>query len=143
MIRKATNSDISRIYELGSMLHKNYCNVNDLDKMLKEEYFKVFVAEEKGEIVGFLSATELYETIDILDLYVLPEFRRKHIASGLINYMISDASDRVSLVTLEVAVDNQSAVQLYQKFGFEIACKRLFYYGDKDAYLMGLRCKRE
>ncbi len=143
MIRRATKKDIEFIYILGSMLHENYRKVNDLEVLMNEKYFKFFVAEEEKKIVGFLNVTELYETVDIIDLFVLPEYRRKHFASRLINYMISDVSDSVSLFTLEVGVYNKEAIALYRKFGFDIICKRLFYYGNQDAYLMGLRCKKE
>lgn len=143
MIRRSTKDDIDYIYEMGSKLHENYRKLNDVSKMLEESYFKIFVVEVDKKIVGFLSITELYETVDIIDLYVEEDYRGKHYASQLLNYMISDVSDEVSLFTLEVASNNNAAISLYKKFGFEIVCKRLFYYGDTDAYLMGLRCKKE
>lgn len=143
MIRRALKEDVEYIYELGNFLHKDYRKLNDLNKMLNENYFKIFVALEDNKIVGFLSITELYETVDINDLYVCEEYRRHHLASQLINYMISDISDSVLLITLEVSCENSAAIELYKKFGFEVYCKRLFYYDSGDAYLMGMRCKRE
>lgn len=143
MIRRAVKSDAEAIYDLGTYLHENYRTVNNLEKLMEESYFKAFVAVFDERIVGFLSVTELYETVDILDLFVLPEYRKKHIASQLINYMISDVSDAVELFTLEVSKANKPAISLYQKFGFEVMSERLFYYDNTDAYLMGLRCKKE
>lgn len=142
MIRKATKNDIASIYKLGARLHSDYEHLNNLEQMFEKEYFKFFVVEVNRRVVGFLSVTELYETVDIIDLYVLPECRRKHFASSLLNYMIGDVSDTVELFTLEVATNNEKAISLYQNFGFEIINKRLSYYGTQDAYLMGLRCKR-
>ncbi len=143
MIRLATKKDMEAIYILGVMLHENYRKVNNLDVLMNEKHFKFFVAEEEKKIVGFLSVTELYETVDINDLFVLPEYRRQHFASRLINYMISDVSDSVLLFTLEVSVLNKEAIALYRKFGFDVICKRLLYYSNQDAYLMGLRCNKE
>ena len=143
MIRLANKQDMEAVYELGSMLHDNFRAVNHLEKLMEEEYFKIFVAEEEKKIVAFLSITELYETVDILDLFVLKEFRRKHIASRLTNYMIGSVGENVSLFTLEVSVNNREAIALYEKFGFDIVCKRLFYYGSTDAYLMGRECNRK
>ena len=37
---------------------------------------------------------------------------------------------------LEVAVDNDVAINLYEKFGFKIIHTRKKYYGKKDAYVM-------
>lgn len=143
MIRLANESDISVIYELGSILHDNYRNLNDLEKMMNESYFKIYVALSDNRIIGFLSVTEFYETVDIIDLFVLEEYRRMHYGSMLLNYMIGSVGKEVSLITLEVDVENKAAISLYEKFGFEVMCKRLFYYGIHDAYLMGRRCERE
>ncbi|MCI8575093.1 MAG: GNAT family N-acetyltransferase [Bacilli bacterium] len=143
MIRLANTEDISAIYELGTILHKNYKIVNNLEKMMKEPYFKIFVALYKKKIIGFLSITEFYETVDIIDLFVLKKYRRQHFGSLLINYMISNIGKEVSLITLEVNVNNKAAIALYEKFDFEVICKRIFYYGNEDAYLMGRRCIRE
>lgn len=143
MIRLANNQDISVIYELGTILHKNYRIVNDLEKMMSEPYFKIFVASYEKKIIGFLSITEFYETVDIIDLFVLKKYRRRHFGSLLINYMISNIGKDVSLITLEVNVNNKAAIALYEKFNFEVICKRIFYYGNEDAYLMGWRCIRE
>ncbi len=143
MIRLANVQDISVIYELGSILHENYRKVNNLEKMMQEPYFKIFVALDKNMVVGFLSITEFYETVDIIDLFVLEKYRGRHFGSLLINYMIGSISEEVSLITLEVDVHNKAAIALYEKFDFEIMCKRPFYYGIEDAYLMGRRCKKE
>ena len=142
MIRYLNKGDIEAVDELGSLLHENILVVNHLEKLMEEEYFKLFVAEEEEKIVGFLSITELYETVDIIDLFVLESYRRQNIASRLINYMIGSIGPNVSLITLEVSVSNHSAIALYKKFGFDVICKRLFYYGSTDAYLMGRECKR-
>lgn len=142
MIRLANTQDINAIYELGLKLHDNFKKVNDLKRIMKESYFKIYVALEDNRIVGFLSITELYETVDIIDLFVSLEYRRKHIASKLLNYMIGSVSPTVNLITLEVNVNNVAAISLYEQFGFEIINKRNFYYGFHDAYLMGRRCKR-
>lgn len=143
MIRRALKKDVEYIYEMGSLLHKDYRKLNDLNALMNEKYFKVFVAVDNDKIIGFLSITELYETVDILDIFVMEDYRRRHYASQLLNYMISDVSDTVELFTLEVSSQNKAAVQMYENFGFEVICKRLFYYENSDAYLMGLRCKRE
>lgn len=143
MIRPATSDDINVIYEMGSILHENYRRVNDLSQLIQLSYYHFYVVVEKNKVVGFLSVIELYDTVDIVDLFVFPLYRRKHYASQLINYMISDVNETVKLFTLEVSVDNLAAIALYERFGFQIERKRLFYYDDKDAYLMGLRCPRE
>ena len=41
-----------------------------------------------------------------------------------------------STVYLEVSVENQAAIELYEKFGFEKIHTRKNYYGTEDAYVM-------
>lgn len=140
MIRKASFEDIPTIYELGAMLHEDYKKLNNLEFLFHQDYFKAFVAEEDQRVVGFLTITEFYETVDIVDLYVIEAARGRKVASRLLNFMFGCISLNVELFTLEVAVDNVVALHLYQNFGFEIECIRKGYYGDRDAYLLGKRC---
>ena len=80
---------------------------------------------------------ELEESVDILNVLVKEKYRRQKIASCLIDYMISELQDSVKLITLEVRKSNKAAINLYEKFGFEIINIRQKYYGNEDAYLMG------
>lgn len=136
MIRAANVYDIPRINELGELLHDNFSNVYKINEMLEDGISKVIVYEKDDKIVGFITATYLYDTCDILSIVVDPDYRRKNIASNLISYLIGDLNESLVLMTLEVATHNKAAIKLYEKFGFEIVHKRDKYYKDDDAYLM-------
>ncbi len=137
MIREATVLDIPRINELGSLLNDNFSSVNHLNDMLEDSLSKVYVYENDDQVIGFISATDLKETCDILSLVVDPEFRNQLVASNLIDYLISELDENLKIITLEVASKNIPAIHLYEKFGFEIVNVRKKYYADgDDAYLM-------
>lgn len=136
MIRDANVYDIPRINELGSLLHKNFDKLFNINEMLEDEISKVIVYEKDDKIVGFITATALYETCDILSIVVDPDYRRQMIATNLIGYLISDLGEELKLVTLEVASKNKAAIDLYDKFGFEVVHTREHYYDGDDAYLM-------
>lgn len=137
MIRKASVWDIPRINELGSLLNDNFSSVNHLNDMLEDDLSKVYVYENDDQVIGFISATDLKETCDILSLVVDPEFRNQLVASNLIDYLISELDENLKIITLEVASKNIPAIHLYEKFGFEIVNVRKKYYADgDDAYLM-------
>lgn len=140
MIREATVMDIPQIYELGELLQDNFRKVYSINEMLEDGLSKVIVYEKDDKIIGFLSATVLYETCDILSIVVDPEYRRKGIASNLITYIIGDLGEQLKLVTLEVATKNKDAMSLYEKFGFEIVHTRDHYYNGDDAFLMARKC---
>lgn len=136
MIRDAIVYDIPRINELGNLLHKNFERVFKINEMLEDEISKVIVYEKEDRVVGFILATDLGETCDILSIVVDPDCRRQMIGTNLIGYLISDLGD-VKLITLEVASKNKVAISLYDKFGFEMVHTRKAYYDDgDDAYLM-------
>lgn len=137
MIRYADIYDIPRINELGSLLNENFSQVNSVNEMLNDGYSKVLVYIKDDQVVGFITATDLKETCDILHLVVAEEYRHHLIATNLINYLIGELDENCTLITLEVASKNIAAINLYDKFGFEIVNVRKNYYPDgDDAYLM-------
>ena len=136
MIREADVYDIPRINELGGLLEENFSKVYSINEMLEDGISKVFVYEKDDQVVGFLTATYLNETCDILSLVVDPLYRKQMIASNLLDYLISDMDENLKVITLEVATKNIPALNLYEKFGFEVIHVRKNYYKDDDAYLM-------
>ena len=136
MIREADVYDIPRINELSGLLEENFSKVYSINEMLEDGISKVFVYEKDDQVVGFLTATYLYETCDILSLVVDPLYRKQMIASNLLDYLISDMDENLKVITLEVATKNIPALNLYEKFGFEVIHVRKNYYKDDDAYLM-------
>ncbi len=143
MIRSARLEDVEAIYQLGEQLHLNYRTTNCLEKMLKTPYYHIYVDVEDEHIVAFLLYSHLYETVELIDLFVDANYRRKHIATRMMNYMLGNLDSSVKRVLLEVAVDNDHALQLYRNFDFQLVYRRKEYYGDVDGYLMERSCNNE
>ena len=78
------------------------------------------------------------------DTGVTPAARRKGVAQALLAAGLGAARGRgAAQAFLEVAVDNEAAIALYQRLGFHRAGKRLYYYdrgaaGRMDALVMRL-----
>lgn len=93
----------------------------------------------KGQIAGYLVAWLIppYEC-QIGSIAVLPEFRRKGIAAGLLKVLCGTCSiNGIQDIELEVRVSNTAAIELYKRFGFKITGVRKGYYQDgEDAYNM-------
>ena len=136
MIREVTKKDYERIYELGNLLHTDYKKLYDLDKLEKEFYFKLYVYCIKDLVVGFIMANVMPDFVDIIDLVVDVDYRNQKVATNLVDYLISILKE-TQKIFLEVSVDNEPAIKLYQKFGFEVINTRKKYYNDLiDAYVM-------
>lgn len=138
MIREAEVCDVTRINELGKIINSNFEQLFNIKEMLNDSYSRIYVYLKDDKIVGFISSTVLTDTADILDLIVDEENRYMGVASNLLDYFISDLSESIKLITLEVSTNNKAAINLYNKFGFEIVNVRKKYYSNgDDAYLMG------
>ena len=106
---------------------------NEFKSLLSLPTTLLWVSEE-----GFLLCSKVADEMEILTLGVLPEHRRRHIASKFLSEMIDYATaNAVRYIFLEVSVRNQAAIKLYQQFGFEKAGIRPDYYqtpqGPADA----------
>ena len=75
----------------------------------------------------------------VLNLAVAPRYRRRGIAGVLLRTGLAYLRHRrAGCVELEVRVNNEAALQLYRKFGFQIVARlpRYYYQQAEDAYLM-------
>lgn len=123
MIKEITNID--------------YLNSLSDYKISLNEFNHILVYEKDNKIVAFLDYSKMYERMEINYIYVIDDYRRNNIAYELIKYMIDN--NEFENITLEVNVNNLSAINLYKKHGFEIVAVREKYYNGVDGYLMERR----
>jgi len=95
------------------------------------------VAEEEGEICGYLLGTIFMDESRILLLAVKNDRRRKGIGSMLVKEYLESVKGRVSMVRLEVRSSNLAAQTFYFKQGFRFIGMVYNYYRNGDnAYIM-------
>ena len=105
-----------------------------VDKELKSNPFGIFLVYKKNEeVIGYLYYSLIYDRIEINQIEVLEEERKKGIGSSLIEYLISNNNMDI---TLEVRKDNYPAINLYNKCGFKEVAIRKGYYKGIDGILM-------
>ena len=98
------------------------------------DYTFILVYKENNEYAGFLIYQLLYESGEIIDIFVREEYRNKGIGKALINKMLDNK--QIEKVTLEVKKDNKNAIMLYNSLGFKPVSIRKGYYNGIDAILM-------
>ena len=118
-----------------------------IDRFAKNDNDIMLVALDGETIVGNgiieCERAKRYSHRATLSITVMRDFWGRGIGSRLMEMMI-DFSRRsgISVVSLEVRADNERAVALYRKFGFETIgiYKKFFKINDEyhDAYLMQL-----
>lgn len=98
-----------------------------------------WVAEINGSVVGFLVGRPAADEFEILNLAVGREFRRKGIASQLIETAIETArSAGAANIFLELRASNNAGIALYTHLAFRACGQRKNYYRDpiEDASLL-------
>jgi ribosomal-protein-alanine N-acetyltransferase len=92
-----------------------------------------------SSLLGLGCYWAILEEAHITILAVDPQFQRQGLGQALLCALLSSAYQRkLEWATLEVRISNQSAVSLYEKFGFREAGRRRRYYQDtgEDALVL-------
>lgn len=106
-------------------------------EMIDNPYKKIYCYKVENKIVGFLEISDIYDRFEIDYIYVLEDYRNKHIASSLMENIISFGKEKeIDNITLEVRVDNMPAINLYKKYDFVECAIRKGYYNGIDGILM-------
>ena len=105
------------------------------------ECARSILAEMNGVIVGYVLFWLLPESVDIHNLAVSRDYRRRGVGRILLHKVIVEAIwQSCARVTLEVRKSNLAAQKLYESAGFVATGVRKGYYSDdgEDAVTMSL-----
>ena len=133
MIREAKKEDINRINKLGLLVNPSFLLTYDIEKYINNDNYIILVDENVDSFLIIRKNIDFYE----LEMIVVDKnYRKLGFASNLINHFIKNYGKIGESIFLEVRIDNEAAINLYQKYGFEIINTRKNYYKDIDAYVM-------
>lgn len=107
--------------------------------MRKDTLF--LVAEEKGEILGYMGIMMVLDEGEITNVSVAKDARRRGIGRTLVTEMIRRMREKdILTLHLEVRKSNNAAIALYRSMGFAKDGERRLYYEApaEDAVLMSL-----
>lgn len=103
------------------------------------------VAEENGQILGYMGIMTVLDEGEITNVSVAQTARRRGIGQLLVKHMLDRMKERdIKVVHLEVRKSNMPAISLYEKFGFAADGIRKMYYEApaEDAILMSCRLEK-
>lgn len=98
------------------------------------------VAEENGQVFGYVGSQTVLDESDMMNVAVDPRFRRQGIARALIETLIAELAKMGSrCLRLEVRVSNENARALYECMGFQqLGLRKNYYHNPKeDALILG------
>jgi [ribosomal protein S18]-alanine N-acetyltransferase len=148
-LRKFEPDDLQDVMRINRVcLPENYTDMFFVD--LHERFPDTFiVAEEDHELVGYIMSRievglsnfglgGLIRKGHVVSLAVMPQARRKSVASALLKAVMEGMSGyKARQIYLEVRVTNGAGVNLYKKVGLDVTRTIPGYYSDgEDAYVM-------
>ena len=135
MIREANKNDVVFINELGKCLNANFSHTYDINNYITSDNYIVLVNVDEV-INGFILIFKNIDNYEIEAIVVDENYRRKGIGKSLIEYFFNNYLKKGDTILLEVSENNDKAIKLYTKYGFEQINKRKKYYNDIDALIM-------
>lgn len=81
--------------------------------------FRIFLAIQDGQVIGYLDVTHCFEENEPYDLFVLKEYRRMGYGRKLLAKALEGNRPKGMMVLTEV--DNKAAIDLYESMGFRKA----------------------
>lgn len=142
-IRLAEKTDIPELHQLEQLsFDAESFSRRQINYLVTGSSAYFFVLTENEKIAGFIVLLYRKNTtgLRIYSLAVSSEYRGKNYGKQLIDKAVQLAvKSGKTFLYLEVNENNQRAIQLYQKKGFQLTGKRKKYYRDgSDALLMRL-----
>lgn len=138
-VRLMRLSDADKLAELESKYFSLPWSKESIIDSFRLSNYRFVVAHEDDEVVGYCAMYIAGDEADITNVVVDSGFRRKNIATQLLNFLFVEARKiGVLKVHLEVRKSNEPAIALYEKMGFVKITERKNFYEKpiEDAILM-------
>ena len=139
IIREMRLDDVPAIAELEKVCFSDPWSENSIAFEVNNPLSYWLVAEEKGQVAGYVGSQSVLDSADMMNIAVSPEYRRNGIGKKLILSLIDHLrKNNVTALLLEVRVSNTPAISLYQQLGFEQVGRRPRYYHNprEDALIL-------
>jgi ribosomal protein S18 acetylase RimI-like enzyme len=108
---------------LREYVEKTWGDWNEEEQMVfyKKEFVidNCFIIKNNNTNIGWLKIIETKETIDINQIFILPEYQGKGIGRKIIYDIIKNGKESHKTICLQVLKCNENAKRLYIKLGFK------------------------
>ena len=120
---------VAPIAELEKLCFSDPWSENSIAYELTSRLSYWLVAEEDGDVLGYIGSQSVLGESDMMNVAVHPDHRRKGIAEALILALSEELKQRNNTcLTLEVRASNTPAITLYEKLDFQQVGRRPNYY---------------
>ena len=124
---------ISAVAEMEKLCFSDPWSVNSITSELNNPLSLWLVAMDEDKLVGYVGSQSVLGWSDMMNLAVLPDYRRQGVGEGLVKELIEKLQEQKNTcLTLEVRSSNAPAIGLYEKMGFVQDGFRKNYYNNKE-----------
>ncbi|WP_127224876.1 ribosomal protein S18-alanine N-acetyltransferase [Neisseria meningitidis] len=131
-IRRPSPSDCAALAALDAVCNPSAWTQRQFESALVSPSEQVFLAEKDGGIAAFIVWQNLPDESELHLIATAPEYRRRGIASALLEYWFTHLPEDTQRLLLEVRAGNTAAQALYTAHGFSITGRRKNYYRTAD-----------
>ena len=140
-IVKMTDADCIELAELDKKCFSVPWSKQSFLEETKNPLAIYLLAKDNGKILGYCGFWRVSGEVQVTNIAVLPEYRRKGIAKALAEEMLKICTDDEQIV-LEVRKSNSAAISLYEQLGFiEAGVRKRFYHDPEEDGITMLRRK--
>ena len=130
---------VSQVAQLEKLCFSMPWSENSIRYELTNQLALWLVAVDGDVVAGYVGSQSVMGEADMMNLAVLPDYRRKGIGEMLVKRLVEElTANAVSSLTLEVRASNTGAIELYNKLGFAQVGRRPNYYKNpkEDALIL-------
>ena len=138
MIVNMNESHVAQVAALEKICFSDPWSENSVASELKNPLSCWLVAEEDGEVAGYVGSQTVMDESDMMNVAVHPDYRRKGVAEKLVMELVEALKKRDSrCLTLEVRASNEPARALYEKLGFvQVGLRKNYYRNPREDALI-------
>ncbi len=140
IIRAAVLKDAEEMAKLDKLCFSDPWSLQAFEQELWDNDAAFYlVAVLSGKVIGYAGLWAILDEGHITNIAVHPDHRRKGLGRVMLSELIRVSQENgIDKHTLEVRASNESAIKLYEKFGFKTMGVRKEYYADnrEDALIM-------
>lgn len=131
-IRRAVYVDCAALAALDAVCNPSAWTQRQFESALVSPSEQVFLAEKDGRLVAFIVWQNLPDESELHLIATALEYRRRGVASALLEYWFANLPEGTQRLLLEVHAGNIGAQALYAAHGFTDAGRRKNYYRTAD-----------
>lgn len=129
ILRPALRGDADGLAEVHAAAFDDPWSAEDITRFAEDRGGFTLAAEADSQLVGFILCRVIAGEAEVLTLAVRPQYRRRSVATALVEAAAAVAMDSAEAMFLEVAADNPAAIALYAACNFAAVGRRAGYYG--------------